>query len=180
VRDDDPDFPALLIAGNALAGDAYKNRLVDRLRQKDGVSYSAGGVVTVGALDPVGSFLASASYAPQNAVRLEAAFKEEIAQALKDGFTEDELEGSRKGWLQARTVTRSQDGSLATRIHGLAYFDRTLKWDAALEERVKALTLADVNRAIQRFIDLDKMIIVKAGDFANGKREPTAAAAPKQ
>jgi zinc protease len=171
VRDDDPDFAALLMAGNALAGDAYKNRLVDRLRQKEGVSYSAGGSVSVGALDPVGSFFASASYAPQNAVRLEAAFNEEIARALKDGFTEEELEGARKGWLQAGTVTRSQDGTLATRINTLAFFDRTLAWDAALEKSVKALTVGGVNRALRRFVDLDKMIIVKAGDFANAKRQ---------
>ncbi len=172
VRDDDPDYPALLMAGNALAGDAYKNRLVDRLRQKEGVSYSAGGSISVGALDPVGSFVATATYAPQNAIRLEAAFKEEIVRALKDGFTAEELDGARKGWLQARSVARSQDGSLATRIHSLAFFDRTLVWDVALEERIKALTVADLNRALRRFVDLDKMIILKAGDFANAKREP--------
>jgi zinc protease len=170
VRDDDPDFPALFMAGNALAGNAYKNRLVDRLRQKEGVSYSAGGAVSVGALDPVGSFLASATYAPQNALRLEAAFKEEIVQALKDGFTAEELEGARKGWLQARGVTRSQDGTLASRINALAYFDRTLAWDADLERKVKVLAVDDVNRALRRFVDLDKMIIVKAGDFANAAR----------
>jgi len=172
VRDDDPDYPALLMAGNALAGNAYKNRLVDRLRQKDGLSYSAGGSISAGALDPVGSFMATASYAPQNAVRLEAAFKEEIARALKDGFTADELEGARKGWLQQRSVGRTQDGSLATRIHGLAYFDRTLAWDVELDERIKALTVDDLNRALRRFVDLDRMMIVKAGDFANAKREP--------
>ena len=172
VRDDDPDFAALLMAGSALATDAYKNRLVDRLRQKEGVSYSAGGAISVGALDPVGSFLASATYAPQNALRLEAAFKEEIVRALKDGFMAEELEGARKGWLQARSVVRSQDGSLAGRINNLAFFDRTLAWDAALEEKIKALTVADVNRALRRFVDLDKMIIVKAGDFASANREP--------
>jgi zinc protease len=126
--------------------------------------------VSVGALDPVGSFLASATYAPQNALRLEAAFKEEIVQALKDGFTAEELEGARKGWLQARGVTRSQDGTLASRINALAYFDRTLAWDADLERKVKVLAVDDVNRALRRFVDLDKMIIVKAGDFANAAR----------
>jgi len=180
VRDDDPDFPALFMAGNALAGNAYKNRLVDRLRQKEGVSYGAGGAVSVGALDPVGSFVASATYAPQNAVRLEAAFKEEIVLALKDGFTAEELEGARKGWLQARVVTRSQDGALASRIHSLAFFDRTLAWDAELERKVKALTVEDVNRALRRFVDLDKMIIVKAGDFASANRQAGPEATAKQ
>jgi zinc protease len=176
VRDDDPDYPALLMAGNALAGNGYKNRLLDRLRQKDGLSYSAGGSITAGAIDPVGSFVAIASYAPQNAVRLEAAFKEEIARALKDGFAQDELDGARKGWLQQRSLGRSQDGSLATRIHGLTYLGRTLAWDVALDERIKALSVADLNRALRRFVDLNRMIILKAGDFASAKRPPAGAA----
>jgi zinc protease len=172
VRDDDPDYPALLMAGNALAGNAYKNRLVDRLRQKDGLSYSAGGSISAGAIDPVGSFVATASYAPQNVVRLEAAFREEIARALKDGFTQEELDGVRNGWLQQWLLARSQDGSLATRLHNLAYFDRTLTWDVALEARVKALTVDDLNRALRRFVDPERMVILKAGDFAGTKRPP--------
>jgi zinc protease len=122
----------------------------------------------------VGSFSASASYAPQFAGRLEAAFKEEVARALKDGFTAQELDGARKGWLEAWAVSRSQDGTLASHINNLLYYDRTLAWNAAYEEKIRALTLEEVNRALQKYIDPDRIIIVKAGDFANALREAGA------
>src|SRR5262245_7678494 len=62
ARIEDPDYPALLMASNALVGDSYKNRLLDRLRQKEGVSYSAGGDIQPGTHDPVGEFYATAIY----------------------------------------------------------------------------------------------------------------------
>jgi len=49
-------------------------------------------------------------------------------------------------------------------------------WLADREAKIKAVTVDDANRALRRFIDPGKMIIVKAGDFANAKREPAAAA----
>src|SRR5262245_45458310 len=171
---EDADYPALLMAGNALVGDSYKNRLLDRLRQKEGVSYGAGGGIQPGTHDPVGEFYATAIYAPQNADRVLAAFKEEFARALKDGLTAQELDDTRKGWLQAWAASRAKDGELAGHINGLMLRDRTLAWQAEFEEKVKALTPDEVNRALRRHIDPERMIVVKAGDFANAKRHASA------
>jgi zinc protease len=170
LHDEDPDYPALLMAANALAGDPYKNRIMDRLRQKEGISYAAGGGLSAGTLDPVGSFHALATFAPQFADQLLAAFKEEVARALKDGLTVEELEGARQAALQSWRAERSMDGQLASHLNTLLFYDRTLAWDATFEDRVKALTLDEVNRALRKFIDADRMIIVKAGDFANAKQ----------
>jgi zinc protease len=170
VRVEDADYPALLMAGNVLVGDSYKNRLLDRLRQKEGLSYGAGGGIEPGTHDPVGQFYANAIYAPQNADRVLAAFKEELARALKDGLTAQELEDTRKGWLQAWAASRAKDGELAGHINGLMLRERTLAWQAAFEVKVKALTLEEVNRALRKHIDPERMIAVKAGDFANAKR----------
>ena len=82
-------------------------------------------------LERNGIFLARAIYAPENAARLEAAFKEEIARALKDGFTDDEVKAAKAGWLQSRQVGRAQDAELAGRLAGLSFLDRTVAWDAS-------------------------------------------------
>ena len=43
LRDDDPDAPALLIANEIFGGGSgLSNRLMVRLRQKDGLSYGVG------------------------------------------------------------------------------------------------------------------------------------------
>ena len=60
-----------------------------------------------------GNFRVYAIAAPQNVAKVETAFKEELDRALKDGFTQKEIDADRTGWLQSRQVTRAQDASLA-------------------------------------------------------------------
>ncbi len=166
VRDDDPDYPALVLSNYMLGGGFLNSRLAARIRQKDGLSYGVGSQLQVSSIDENGSFLALAIYAPQNVTKLEAAVKEELARALKDGFTEDEIKAAKSGWLQGRQVSRAQDAELAGRLRNLLFINRTLAWDADLEAKVNALTSAQITAGIRKFIDPAKITVVKAGDFA--------------
>ena len=166
LRDDDPDYPALLL-GNYMFGQGTLNsRLSARLRQKEGLTYGTGSSLTASPRDKNGQFVAQAIYAPQNASKLEAAFNEEIARALKDGFSAEEVATAKSGYLQGQQVTRAQDASLARRLAQYRFLDRTLAWDAELEKKISALTPEEINAAMRRFIDPSKITIVKAGDFA--------------
>jgi zinc protease len=71
--------------------------------------------------------------------------------------------------LQGRGVARSQDQQLASKMASDLFVERTLKWDADVERKVAALTVAQVNAAVRRHIRLDAVTIVKAGDFARAK-----------
>ncbi len=166
IRDDDPDYPALVLGDYMLGGGFLNSRLATRIRQKEGLSYGVGSQLSAGSLDKAGVFLSYAIYAPQNVTKLEAAFRDEIARALKDGFTADEIKAAKTGWLQSRQVSRAQDNELAARLRGYAYIGRTLAWDAEFEKKVEALTPEQITAALRRHIDPDKISIVKAGDFA--------------
>jgi len=170
LRDDDADYPALVMANFMFGGGFLNSRLATRLRQKDGLSYGVNSQLQAGTLDRSGLFAANAIYAPQNAAKLEAAFKEELERVLRDGFTQEELDAARAGWLQGRTVTRSQDGPLATRLANDLYLERTFKRDTDLENKVQALTAAQVNGAFRKYVSVDKMTMFKAGDFAKAAR----------
>ena len=166
LRDDDADFPALMLGNYMLGGGFLNSRLAVRIRQKDGLSYGVGSQLQAGSLDKNGVFIAFAIYAPQNRDKLETAFKEEIARMLKDGFTAEEITAAKKGWLQSRQVSRAQDGELAGRLNNYNFLNRTLAWDADLEKKVEALTAEQIVAALRRHIDPAKISIVKAGDFA--------------
>jgi zinc protease len=166
LRDDDPDYPALTLANYILGGGQLNSRLANRIRQKEGLSYSIGSGINASALDKSGSFAAQAIYAPQNAAKLEAAFKEELERAIKEGFTAEEIEAAKKGILQAREVSRAQDAELARKLSSYLFLNRTLAWDAELEKKILALTPEQVVTAMRRHIDPAKLTIIKAGDFA--------------
>ncbi|HVG28569.1 MAG TPA: pitrilysin family protein [Pyrinomonadaceae bacterium] len=165
LRNDSPDYPALVLGNYMLGGGFLNSRIETRLRQKEGFSYGSGSNLTASALDQYGRFTAFAIYAPQNVDKLEAAFKEEIARMLKDGFTPEEVAAAKSGWLQSQQVSRAQDNELAGRLNNYLFIGRTLEWDAQLEEKVRALTPEQINAAMRKYIDPSKITIVKAGDF---------------
>ena len=165
IRDDHADYPALVLGNYMLGGGFLSSRLASRIRQKDGLSYGVGSGMNVSALDQFGRFTATAIYAPQNAEKLEAAFKEEIERMLKDGFTAEEVAAAKTGYLQSRQVSRAQDNELAGRLNTYLFLDRTLKWDADVEAKIKALTPEQINAAMRRHMNPAKISIIKAGDF---------------
>ena len=112
-----------------------------------------------------GQFQAFAIANPQNVAKVETAFKEELEQALKDGFTQKEIDADRDGWLQSRQVQRAEDRSLAQMLAARDYDGRTLAWDEDLEKKVAALKADDIVAAMRKDIDLAQVSIVKAGDF---------------
>jgi zinc protease len=165
MRDDDPDFPPVLMGGYLLGGGFLNSRLATRIRQKEGLSYGVGGGFFASPLDKNGRFRASMIYNPKNVVKLEMAFREEIERAAKEGFTVEELESGKTGLLKSSKVQRSNDSSLASLLNRYLHYGRDLSRDAKLEEAVGNLTVAQVNEAIRKYLDYSKMITVKAGDF---------------
>ncbi|MEK6324303.1 MAG: insulinase family protein, partial [Acidobacteriota bacterium] len=170
LRDDDPDYPALVLGNYMLGGGFLNSRLAVRIRQKEGLSYGVGSSLNASALDKNGQFTANAIYAPQNVTKLEAAIKEEIARALKDGFTPDEVAAAKSGYLQSQQLNRAQDAGLGRRLASYRFLNRTLAWDADFEKKIAALTPGEIAAAMRRHIDPSKLTIVKAGDFKAGAK----------
>lgn len=175
LRDDHPDYVALVI-GNYLLGGSADSRLWRRIREKDGLSYSVGSSLSASSFDERGSFSISAIYAPQNRARIEAAAKEEIERAMREGFGKEEVESAKSGYLQARRGARGQDGALASRLAGYAVLDRTMQWDIDFDAKIAALTPESILAALKRHLDFDKLSSVKAGDFSKAGPGGTAAA----
>ncbi len=176
VRDDDPDYPALILGNYMLGGGFLNSRLTARIRGKEGLSYGAGSQLQVDSFDKSGIFLGYAIYAPQNVTRLHEVFNEEITRALAEEFTAQEIEQAKAGWLQSRSVARAQDDELAGLLRNQLFIGRTLAWDAELEQKVRALEADQIRGALQRHLDPAKFVVVKAGDFAGAA--PKGSGAP--
>jgi zinc protease len=169
MKDDAQAYPALLMANYMLGGGALRSRLADRIRQKEGLSYGVGTQLSVPMRDPAGFWLAYAMSAPQNTAKVEAVLREEMERAVAEGFTEAELAEAKKAWLQGEEVSRTSDEALADALSEYLTLDRTMAFDAAVEDQVRKLTLAQVNSAMREFIKPAAISFVAAGDFAKAK-----------
>ncbi|WP_367389338.1 M16 family metallopeptidase [Lewinella sp. LCG006] len=164
-----PDYPAVLMGNYMLGGGALKSRLADRIRQQDGLSYGVGSFFNADDQDQTATLGGYAFFAPENVAAVEKAFFEEIEKVLASGYTDEELVAAKSGWMQKQQVTRAQDGSLAGALNQNLFLDRTMEWDADLEAKVMALSIEEINAAMQKYLDPEKMVVIKVGDFAKSR-----------
>jgi zinc protease len=170
LKDSDPDFAALTIANYIFGGGSGLNsRLMLRVRQKEGLSYGGRSALNAGDLDANGSFTINAIAAPQNLAKLEASIKDELTRTVNEGITQEELDHAKSGLLQQRYQARTSDGTLAAAWNNYLNLNRTFAWSQAQDEQIKALTLAQVNAALKKYIDPAKLSVFIAGDEAKAK-----------
>jgi zinc protease len=164
IDDEDPDAAALTIA-QIVFGGSPNSRLFMRIRIKDGLSYGAGATFLMPAKEDGGLLNAYAIAAPQNAPKVEADFNEELAKALKDGFTADEVDKAKKIYANQQAVSRAEEGTVAGILAGRERWGRTMEWDATRDAAVAAVTVDQVNAAFKKHIGPLAISIVKGGDF---------------
>jgi zinc protease len=176
LNDEDPDYAALMVANNIFGSGGMTSRLGDRARQKDGLSYSIGSGIAADSSrdgkDDAGSFSIQAIAAPQNAARLEAAIREELARFVKDGVTEAELKDAVSGLLTQREQSRASDGTIAGMLNSDNFLGRPMQRRAEFDAKLKSLTVEQVNAAIRKFLKPDQLSVFVAGDFANAAKTP--------
>ena len=167
MNEDDADYPALFLANYIMGGGtSFDSRLMARIRVKDGLSYGVGSGLTAGSIDRAGRWEVQAIAAPQNIDKVEIAFREELAKALKDGFTPAELAAAKSGVIQQRLQTRAQDESLASGWAHYLYLNKTYAWSKQFEDKIAALKADEVLAAMKKHIDPARITIIKVGDFA--------------
>jgi zinc protease len=168
LKDDDPDYAALQL-GNFMFGASAQSRLWTRIREKEGLSYGVGSFLQADALDDAGSVMGYAISNPQVTARVETAYKEEMARALKDGFTAEEIAGAKSGYLQSLQVQRAQDPDLASKLVNYSFLNRTLAYDADLESKINTLTAEQIIAVMRKYFDPTRISFYKAGDFAKAR-----------
>ena len=172
LRDDDPDYPALVLGNYMIGGSGLKSRLMARIRIKDGLSYGGTSQLQADEFDKSGGFLSYWIHAPQNRAKVDADFREEIKRAITENFTDQELADAKSGWMQSRSVSRAQDKGLAAGLARKAYLGRTYAWEADLEKRALALDAATIRAALAKYLVAAKFTTISAGDFAKSTSPP--------
>ena len=164
LSDTDADYPALSMA-NFLLGSGGQSRLWKRIRENEGLSYDVNSSVSWNSREPHSVWQASAIFAPQNLAKVEQAFKEELARALKDGFTAQELAEGKRGMIAFRQLSRAQDRNLAGGLANNLDLGRSFAVSARVDDALGKLTLEQVNAALRTYIKPESFVSAVAGDF---------------
>lgn len=160
------DYPAANIVSYMLGGGFISSRLASRIRQKDGLSYNVWAYLSANDFDLESRFIAGAISAPENIEAVHKAFFEEMQRAFEYGFEQDELSDAIKGFLDRRKVNLSDDSNLASRLTQAVEGDYDFKREQTFIDQVNALSVKDVNRFMRKYLNPNRMTIIKVGDFS--------------
>ncbi|MDR6761705.1 zinc protease [Flavobacterium sp. 2755] len=161
-----PDYPAFVMANEILGSGGFLSaRIPMRLREKEGISYGAGSFIDVPITNDAAAWTYYAFLNPTKKNAVETAAKEEIAKALKDGFTAEELKSNLVSWQNERKTRLGVDYTLMELVNTYLQYGITLDDYDQLETKVKALKVDEVNKVLKKYLTLDKMTSVYAGDF---------------
>ncbi len=169
IRDDHPDYEALVIANYILGGGPLSSRLADRVRKKDGLSYRVGSMVQADNIDERSLLLMFAISNPENTERVVSTVEEEIKLFTESGVITEELNNAIASYLETREGARANDGQLAGLLLRNLEAGRTMQFQADSETKIGLLNKDKVDEVIRRLLDQSRLIVVTAGDFAKAK-----------
>lgn len=165
VGENHADAAALELGTYMFGGGFLNSRLVTRLRQKEGLSYSSGAWLNLSDWTDNGQFSAYAIFAPQNRAAVEKGLREELALALEKGFTAEEVAAAKSGLLQQARVDRTEISSLAGLLVSDLELKRKMEWRIRREQAIQALKPEQILAAMRRHISPERLAFIWAGDF---------------
>ena len=177
VQNNDPHFPALLIA-NQILGGSETSRLFKQVRSENGLSYSVNSNINASSFEPSAEWTVQAIYSPSKRLELERVIRQTIQEARTNGFTADELEQSKAAVLRMRALARAQDNVLSGTWLRYLESGRDFMWNQEFEDRIRALSVEEVNQAMRDFLDEQQLSVAYAGDFANAKEDDEKQTSP--
>jgi zinc protease len=157
----DPDALALRV-GTAVLGRGFTGRLMANVRDKEGLTYGIGaGLANDSIVD--GEWRITANFAPQLLDKGMNSTKRELDSWYKDGVTAQELERVKSALIGTFKVGMATTDGLSTALLESVHRGYDVSWLDEYPKRVAALTLPEVNGAIKKYLQPDKMTVIKAG-----------------
>jgi zinc protease len=164
MRDDDPDYPAMLLAQQILGGDS-EARLGARLRHAEGLSYHAASAMQVEPRIACANLFGYAFCTPVQADTCLTGLREEVSRLIREGVTDEELAKAREAWRRDFELNLGDDAEFTSELVSLEENGRSLGYYKQVLVRMESLTAADVNRVLRDRLGAAEFLSVQAGDF---------------
>jgi len=176
LMEDDPDYAAVDLMNYILGGGSFSSRITKVVRSDQGLAYSTGSGFSGGTLYP-GTFAASCQTKNSTVVFATQLMLNEIEKIRNEPVAQEDLEFARTARINAFPAMFAGGG-----MGGGSGIFRTLSNFANLErdgrpmdyydtyvERYENVTVEDIQRVAQEYLQPENMIIMVAGNIAESR-----------
>ena len=161
LRNTDPDALALQV-GTAVLGNPFTGRLMDTVRRKEGLTYGIDARLADDTFSD-GSWQITGTFAPGLLNQGVISAQRELRRWWADGVTDQELAARKTNLVGTYLVELSDTTGMARALLNAVLQGRDVTWLDQYPVAIHALTVQQVNTAIKRHLDPEKMFVVKTG-----------------
>ena len=161
LKRDDPDYQAAFVMNHILGGGTFTSWMYQEVREKRGLSYSAG--TSLSPYRHTGLLIGSAATKAERADETVSVMLEQLQRMANDGPSETELNAAKQFLTGSYPLRFDSSGKIARQLValqnaalGMDYFDRR-------NSEIQAVTLEDVQRVSKRLLDGKKPTVVQVG-----------------
>ena len=164
LRSSDPDYLALRLGVFVLGGN-FSSRLMSSIRDRDGLTYGIQSTLSGITSLHGGAWTTSVTLSQENVAKGIDATRTEIADFVKSGITNEELEEKKRTLTGSYQVQLSTTGGIASRL--LANLERGYEFDQIDQypEKIKSLKLNKVNEMVTNMLHPDRLFVASAGSM---------------
>ena len=160
---ENPDQYAVRVLNYILGGGGFNSRMMREIRSNRGLAYSAYSYFQVGRRLP-GPFVAGTETKNLSVVPA-LSLTREIMNDLRDTpVTDEELQLAKESQINSFVFGFENTHSVVSQQMSLAFFDYPVNYLADYRDKIAAVTIADVQRVAQEFIDPSRQQIVLVGN----------------
>lgn len=156
------DYYALMLGVYILGGN-FSARLMQTVRDKQGLTYGIGSSISGVSFGADGYWSIWGTFAPDIIKKGIVATKEQVDLWFKKGVTEEELSAKKTTISGSYKVSMDSTAGLAAKILSNAEQGRTLSYLDDYPKIIESISLSDVNMAIQKYVNPNKLYMVSAG-----------------
>jgi zinc protease len=160
IARDDPDFFAAFVANEIFGGSGFQSRLMQEVRVERGLTYGIGSwLVNNDLSDLVIGQVASANGRMAETIEV---VRDEWARIAAEGVTAEELEAAKTYLTGAYPLRFDGNGPIARILVGMQMDGLTPDYVETRNDKVNAVTLADIDRVVKRIFrpgDLHFMVV---------------------
>ncbi|MDP3069485.1 MAG: pitrilysin family protein [Opitutaceae bacterium] len=168
LRARDAGYQPLHLATAVLGSGFFSARLLDIIRNQEGLTYGIGAQLGSDA-HADGSWAIQATFAPDLLDQGLASTLRELRRFHAQGVTAEELANFKVTLTGTHQVTLATTGGVASALLNALRRGYGPEWIDDYPRQLQALTLAEVNAAIRQRLDPDKMVTVLAGTLPAAK-----------
>jgi zinc protease len=161
IEREDPDFFAAYVLNHILGGGGFSSRLMEEVREKRGLTYGVYSfIVDKDRADLLMGQVASANDRMAEAIEV---IRAEWQRMLTEGVTPEELEDAKTYLMGAYPLRFDSNAAIARIMVGMQMTGLPIDYIATRNDKVAAVSLADIERVAKRLIDPEALHFVVVG-----------------